>query len=101
MQFSKTEWHQVASEFKYDIDDEFIIRDFGSVQRFKEILSHQEQQFGSKIEPIGEEPTDEENDKFWEFVSGCDYEREDDWWTDRKGGYEVTFSYDEDEQVND
>jgi hypothetical protein len=34
MQFSKTEWHQVASEFKYDVDDEFIIRDFGSVQRF-------------------------------------------------------------------
>ena len=95
MQFSKTEWHQVASEFKYDVDDEFIIRDFSSVQRFKEILSHQEQQFGSKIEPIGEEPTDEENDKFWEFVSECDYEREDDWWTDRKGGYEVTFSYDE------
>ena len=39
----KTEWHSVASEFSYDIDDEAIIEEFGSVQRFKEIISHQEQ----------------------------------------------------------
>ena len=68
MQFSKTEWHQVASEFKYDVDDEAIIEEFGSVQRFKEIISHQEQEFRSNLEPQGEEPTDEESDKFWEFV---------------------------------
>ena len=39
----KTEWHSVASEFTYDIDDEAIIEEFGSVQRFNEIISHQEQ----------------------------------------------------------
>ena len=92
MQFSKTEWHQVASEFKYDVDDEFIIQDFGSVQRFKEILSHQEQQFGSKIEPIGEEPTDEEMDMFMEVVWGADCcDSEEDLWTDRKGGYDIDY----------
>ena len=98
MQFSKTEWHQVASEFKYDIDDEAIIEEFGSVQRFKEIISHQEQEWGSNIEPHGEEPTDEESDKFWDFVSELDYDREDDWWTDRKGGYDVTYKYEKNDE---
>ena len=59
MKLSKTEWHSVASEFKYDIDDEEIIQEFGSVQRFKEIISHQEQEFRSTLEAHGEKPTDE------------------------------------------
>jgi hypothetical protein len=90
----KTEWHSVASEFTYNVDDEAIIEEFGSVQRFKEIISHQEQEFRSDLEADGKEPTDEEHDKFWEFLSEHDYDREDDWWTDRKGGYDVTFKYD-------
>ena len=98
MKFTKTEWHSVASEFNYDIDDEAIAEEFGSVQRFKEIITHQDQQMFGGMEPEGEEPTDEENDKFWDFVSECDYDREDDWWTDRKGGYEVTVKYDEEKK---
>ena len=46
------------------------------------------------MEPEGEAPTDEESDKFYDFVSELDYDRDDDWWTDRKGGYDVTFKYD-------
>lgn len=95
MKFSKTEWHSVASEFKYDISDEEIINEFGSIQRFKEIISHQAQETFGGIEPKGEAPTDEESDKFWDFVGQLDYDREDDWYTDRKGGYEVTVKYDE------
>jgi len=91
----KTEWHSVASEFTYNVDDEAIIEEFGSVQRFKEIISHQEQEFRSDLEAEGKEPTDEEHDKFWEFLSEHDYDREDDWWSDRKGGYDVTVKYDE------
>ena len=98
MLFSKTEWHQVSSEFKYDCPDDAIIETFGSVDRFKELLSHQEQEFNSKIESTGEKPTDEEDGKLWDFIGELDYEREDDWWTDRKGGYDVTFNYNEDEK---
>ena len=98
MQFTKTEWHQVSSEFKYDVPDESIIETFGSLERFKEIISHQDQEFNSKLEPIGKEPTDPESDKFWDFVSDNDYERKDDWWTDRKGGYDVTYLYTEDNE---
>jgi hypothetical protein len=47
------------------------------------------------MDPQGEEPTDEEYDMFWEFVNESDYDREDDWWMDRKGGYEVTVKLDD------
>ena len=91
MKFSRTDWHQVASEFQCDLPDEEVINHFGSVQRLKEIISHQEQQWGSDIEPMGEPPTEEENVLLDSILQDC--ERYDDWWTDRKGGYEVTYSY--------
>jgi hypothetical protein len=91
MKFSRTEWHQVASEFQCDLPDEEVIKQFGSVQRLKEIISHQEQQWGSEIEPMGEPPTEEENVLLDSILQDC--ERYDDWWTDRKGGYEVSYSY--------
>jgi hypothetical protein len=91
MKFSRTEWHQVASEFQCDLPDEEVINHFGSVQRLKEIISHQEQQWGSDIEPMGEPPTEEEEALLDEVLQNS--ERVDDWWTDRKGGYEVTYSY--------
>ena len=91
MKFSRTDWHQVASIFECDLPDEEVINHFGSVQRLKEIISHQEQQWGSDIEPMGEPPTEEENLLLDEILQDC--ERYDDWWTDRKGGYEVTYRY--------
>ena len=98
MKFFKTEWHQVASEFNYDIPDEEIIKDFGSIKRFKEIISHQDKENFSQLEPQGEKPTAEEDDKFHEFIAEFGHsDRYDDWWTDRKGGYEVTFKYEGEE----
>ena len=91
MKFSRTDWHQVASIFECDLPDEEVIKQFGSVQRLKEIISHQEQQWGSDIEPMGEPPTEEENVLLDSILQDC--ERYDDWWTDRKGGYEVTYRY--------
>jgi len=91
MKFSRTDWHQVASIFECDLPDEEVINHFGSVQRLKEIISHQEQQWGSDIEPMGEPPTEEENVLLDSILQDC--ERYDDWWTDRKGGYEVSYSY--------
>ena len=91
MKFSRTDWHQVASIFECDLPDEEVINQFGSVQRLKEIISHQEQQWGSDIEPMGEPPTEEENVLLDSILQDC--ERYDDWWTDRKGGYEVTYRY--------
>ena len=93
--FTVSEWHQVTSNLMYDIDDDSIIESFGSVERFIEIMSWQDQQAFGGMDPQGEEPSDEEHDTFWEFVREHDYERDDDWWTDRKGGYEVTVKLDD------
>jgi len=57
MKFFKTEWHQVSAKFIYDILDEEIIKSFGSIERFKEIISHQEKQNFSGLEPQGEKPS--------------------------------------------
>lgn len=94
MKVVKIEHHQVNSEFTYDIPDEEIIDTFGSLERFQEILSYNGDGWNTAI---GEPPTDEENDLFFELIDGCDYDRYDDWVTDRKGGYDVTYSAGEDE----
>lgn len=94
MKIVKTEHHQVNSEFTYDIPDEDIIERFGSVERFEEIVSHNGDGWN---ESIGEPPTDEENDLFMEFLEDYDYDRYDDWVSDRKGGYDVTYGISDEE----
>lgn len=89
MKIIKNEEHQLSRTFTYDIPDEDIERVFGSVERLKEIISHNTS--GWDNEPLGEEPTDEESDAFYDFFADYDCEIEDDLWTDRKGGYEVSY----------
>jgi len=96
MRFTVTEWHQVASIKTYEIDESDAEEIFGSMQRLREIISHQDQQMWGGMEPEGDEPTEEESDSFWEYTHNSDYDREDDWWTDRKGGYDVTVKVEED-----
>ena len=67
------EYHQMTSTLTYDIDNDLIIDEFGTFEQFEAEMA-------------------EETDKFFEFMhSGFDYDREDDIWTDRKGGYEVDY----------
>jgi hypothetical protein len=94
MKFVKKEYHQVISYFNYDFDEEELAKVFGSVERFLEIATHE----SDDIESEGEEPTDEERDTFIDFINDADYERDDDWWTDRKGGYEVNFELGEENE---
>jgi len=76
MLIKKVEYYTVHSHFDYDIPDEDIIAEFGSVEEF-------------------EKHFEEESDAFYEFVMEYGYDREDDWFSDRKGGYEVEWSYGE------
>jgi len=78
MIIEKREYHQMTSTFTYDVPEEEIIETFGSVESFMEHY---------------EEESDEFNEFMWEF----DYDREDDLWTDRKGGYEVDWEIKDDE----
>ena len=78
MIIEKREYHQMTSTFTYDVPEEEIINTFGSVETF---IEHYE-----RI-----------SDEFFDFMSEFDYDREDDLWTDRKGGYEVDWEI-QDEQ---
>ena len=73
MIIKKIEYHSVHSHLTYDIDEADIVAEFGSVEEF-------------------EKHYEEESDDFYEFVSSYDYVREDDWISDRKGGYDVECS---------
>ena len=98
MKIIRTEYHQVNSKFTYDIPEIDIANTFGSVTRFQEILTH----LGSEWENAqGDEPTEEEVEKFYEFIENYDCDRHDDWWTDRKGGYDVTYKVDDGTEPND
>jgi hypothetical protein len=89
MKIIKNEEHKVTRIFTYTIPDEDIINTFGSLDRFKEIVSHNTE--GWEVEVIGEGPTDEEADLFYDFFADYDYDSEDDWWQDLKGGYETSY----------
>lgn len=89
MKIIKNEEHKLTRSFTYNIPDEAIEKAFGSVERFKEIISHNSD--GWDNNPEGEEPTDEEADLFYDFFADYDYDLEDDIWTDRKGGYETSY----------
>lgn len=98
MRIQKREYHQMTSYMDYDIPEEDIIETFGSVERFSEILSLNSVNWQYREDMLQdmEEPTPEEEDAFWEFFEGYDYDREDDIWTDRKGGYDIEYEIMED-----
>ena len=89
MRIIKKEEHKVTRSFTYDIPVEDIVKAFGSVQRFEEIVSHNTS--GWDVEVMGEEPTTEEADTFYDFFADYEYDAEDDWWSDRKGSYETSY----------
>lgn len=105
MLFKKIEYHTVHSHFTYDIPDEDIIEKFGSIERFREIVSHMNETIDWDAQPIGDAPSDEELDAFVEFAENYNYDRYDDWFSDRKGGYEMSYEivgeddYDSDEEL--
>ena len=69
-----------------------MIRDlFGSTERFEELMSQQEQEVFNTVEAYGELITDEESDKFYSLFDEEEYQRDDDWWSDNKGCYEITY----------
>lgn len=91
MKVIRREEHQVTSIFTFDVPEEDIISTFGSIERFSEIVSHMGDTNDWNHETIGEEPTDEEIDTFSEFMDNYDFDRDDDWWTDRKGSYDTIY----------
>lgn len=72
------------------IEEDQIIGHGLFAQRFREILTYQSGDLTS--EPMGNEPPEEELQAFESilFEAEC-IDSEQDWFSDRKGGYEITY----------
>jgi hypothetical protein len=89
MRVIKSEWHQVEKRYAIDIDENLIneIYQDATVEEVEEIvrqLKDGELEASSVIEDA------------WtnDVTIDWDWLDEDDWWTDRKGGYDVTYEVD-------
>jgi len=81
----KSEWHQVEKRYRLDIMLEDVMAtydvDEGEAQEIYEQIVAGDYDIEQFIEDA------EANNIYLDF----DWMDEDDWWTDRKGGYDVTY----------
>ena len=90
--FTETEWHRMAYHKYYTISEEDVEGHFDTIERFFEVLTHQEPEMFGPFDPQGELPTDEENDAFFEVIMSVGHmDSEDDIFTMRKGGFDITY----------
>lgn len=86
----KSEWHQVEKRYGIEIDADMLAEIYPELD---------EDEIEAKLAALesGEEDVEEViNDASNNDVDiDWDYLNEDDWWTDRKGGYEVTYKVEE------
>jgi Zn finger protein HypA/HybF involved in hydrogenase expression len=83
----KSEWHQVEKRYGIVIDEDIIAEIYPDLdeEEIAEIMTELEN--GDRdITEIIDASWENDVDLNWEYLN------EDDWWTDRKGGYDVTYS---------
>ena len=86
MRVIKSEWHQVEKRYAIDIDENLIneIYQDATVEEVEEIL-RQLQEGELEASSVIEDAYTNDVTIDWDWLD------EDDWWTDRKGGYDVTY----------
>jgi hypothetical protein len=81
----KHEWHQVDSQFSVNIDEDLLSEIYSDLDEEEISILMLEILTGTKdIKSLMDDA----------YAQGVDIEWErqhDDWWTERKGGYEVTY----------
>jgi len=86
----KSEWHQVEKRYGIEIDADMLTEIYPELD---------EDEIEAKLAALesGEEDIEEVINEAWnnDVDIEWDYLNEDDWWTDRKGGYEVTYKVEE------
>jgi hypothetical protein len=87
VQVVKSEWHQVEKRYSFEIDESILAEIYPDKDEdeIAELLNQIENGEVDIDEIIGD-ADNEGVDLDWQWMD------EDDWWTDRKGGYEVTYS---------
>ena len=86
MRVIKSEWHQVEKRYAIDIDENIIneIYQDATVEEVEEVI-RQLQDGELEASSVIEDAYTNDVTIDWDWLD------EDDWWTDRKGGYDVTY----------
>ena len=86
VQVVKSEWHSVEKRYGFEIDEDVLneIYPDATVEEIEQKLKDLESGELS-VEDVINDAWEEGVDIDWEYLD------EDDWWTDRKGGYDVTY----------
>ena len=89
MRIIKSEWHSVEKRYAIDIDENVIneIYEDATVEEIEEIM-RQLKEGELDASTVIEDARSNDIDFDWDWLD------EDDWWTDRKGGYDVTYEID-------
>jgi hypothetical protein len=87
VQVVKSEWHQVERRYGIEIDRDLFGEIYSDIEDEGEIdlMFLQFENGELDIDEVISKAWDEGVDLDWDWLD------EDDWWTDRKGGYEVTY----------
>jgi hypothetical protein len=88
MRIIKSEWHSVEKRYAIDIDENVIneIYEDATVEEIEEIV-RQLKDGELDASTVIEDAWTNDVDLDWDWLD------EDDWWTDRKGGYDVTYEF--------
>ena len=86
----KHEWHQVDAQFAFELDADKLSEIYPDLD---------EDEIEAKLQEIadGEVSVEDIINDAWENDVEIEWDRQyDDWWTDRKGGYEITYELGDD-----
>jgi predicted Zn-ribbon and HTH transcriptional regulator len=81
----KHEWHSVDSQFTFELDEDILSEIYPDLS---------EEEIAEKLRQVEEGELDIEEivADAWENDVELEWDRQyDDWWTDRKGGYDITY----------
>ena len=85
----KSEWHQVEKRYSIELDRDQLGEIYPDLDPAELDLRYMLLEAGDvTAEEVMQDARDAEIDFDWEWLD------EDDWWTDRKGGYDVTYEVD-------
>ena len=89
MRIIKSEWHSVERRYAIDINEDLIneIYEDATVEEVEEIM-RQLKEGELNASTVIEDAWTNDVTIDWDWLD------EDDWWTDRKGGYDVTYEID-------
>lgn len=85
----KSEWHQVERRYGFELTREFLQEVYPELELDEIDLMYVRIEAGEHdINEVLDDAWNENVDIDWDWLD------EDDWWTDRKGGYDVTYEVD-------